>query len=35
MNNFVVSKPAADFLALRLVLMACPFGSTTTWNQGS
>jgi hypothetical protein len=27
MNNFAMSKPAPDFLALGLVLMTCLFGS--------
>lgn len=29
MNNFVVSKPTADFLARLRVLITLPFGSTT------
>lgn len=32
MNSLVVSKPAADFLALLRVLMASPFGRTTVYS---
>lgn len=33
MKSFVVSKPAADFLARRLVLTICPFGRTAVYRR--
>ena len=32
-NNFVVSNPADDFLARRRVLMTCPEGRTTVYDE--